>query len=732
MKKSRLIGVLVLTLLSVFQLTCAHSAPGDEHWDNRFARPGVSNFVYALTARDGKLYAGGIFVQPTGVTNNQVDVWDGSKWSALPPLEGGFIVAFELIFYNNDLYVGGTFTGAGGVPARGLARWDGAAWHDVGGFRGLVASMAVYNGNLIVAGSFTNQGSVVVTNIAAWNGGSWLPMGAGLGFYDSTANTGASAVTVYEGQLYAGGSFTNSGAAQVRGLAMWDGANWVEVGGGIAGGINALAADNTALYAAGKFTSAGTTAAANIVAWNGSTWSTLGPGLGSDVYGVAVNNGVVYAGGAFTNAGAVAVRRFAAWNGSAWSAFGSGANDVVETIIADGNDIYLGGGFTQIDDLVMNHVGKWNASTGLSGLGDGGAFGSVFVNAIGAGGSNVYAGGLFTGAGTTRASRIARWDGSHWNAMGTGLKGINEGSGTDVRAIAVRDADAYIGGVFTNAGGVTANNIARWNGSSWSALGLGVNSNVLASAFDYRGVLCVGGRFTTAGPIAANRIAFWDGVNWSALGSGLDNSCLCLVTNGSDLYAGGSFLNAGGALVNRIAKWNGTSWSALGGGMGSGNVSALAFFNNELYAGGSFTTAGGQSISAIAKWNGSTSWSALGSGLTNYFNGALSVLSAASSGNDLYLGGAFTLAGGKLSVSFAHWNDQINFDILPELRLSNPQLVAGGFQFRVNALSIPSYVIERTTNLSNWTPVKTNSTTPYDFVEPAGSPSRFYRARQGQ
>src|SRR5438128_2067107 len=73
MKTSRLIGVLVL--LSVFKLTSAHSAPGDEHWDNRFGRPGVSNFVYALTARDGKLYAGGIFVQPTGVTNNQVDVW---------------------------------------------------------------------------------------------------------------------------------------------------------------------------------------------------------------------------------------------------------------------------------------------------------------------------------------------------------------------------------------------------------------------------------------------------------------------------------------------------------------------------------------------------------------------------------------------------------------------------------------------------------------------------------
>ena len=32
----------------------------------------------------------------------------------------------------------------------------------------------------------------------------------------------------------------------------------------------------------------------------------------------------------------------------------------------------------------------------------------------------------------------------------------------------------YIGGTFTNASGITASGIARWNGSNWSGLGSGL------------------------------------------------------------------------------------------------------------------------------------------------------------------------------------------------------------------------------------------------------------------
>ena len=114
--------------------------------------------------------------------------------------------------------------------------------------------------------------------------------------------------------------------------------------------------------------------------------------------------------------------------------------------------------------------------------------------------------------------------------------------------------------------------------------------------------LYAGGDFTTAGGVAANRIAKWDGSSWSALGQRderLRVHALAVFDDGSGpaLYAGGDFTTAGGVAANRIAKWDGTSWSALGQRDWTARVCALAVFDDgsgpALYAGGDFTTAGG-------------------------------------------------------------------------------------------------------------------------------------------
>ena len=134
-----------------------------------------------------------------------------------------------------------------------------------------------------------------------------------------------------------------------------------------------------------------------------------------------------------------------------------------------------------------------------------------------------------------------------------------------------------------------------------------------------------------------------------------------LAVLGTNLYAGGFFTiatNNGGAAVtvNRIARWNGPSWSDLGSGMnaaalGAGpDVAALAVIGTNLYVGGAFTSAGGNSsIQYLARWNGSA-WSALGAGV-NY-----SVFALAASGPDLYAGGWFYSAGGIPANAIAKWN----------------------------------------------------------------------------
>ena len=156
-------------------------------------------------------------------------------------------------------------------------------------------------------------------------------------------------------------------------------------------------------------------------------------------------------------------------------------------------------------------------------------------------------------------------------------------------------------------------------GSTSSPLGSGTNSFHVAAltVFDDGGgpALYVGGIFTTAGGVSANNIAKWNGATWSSLGSGTGGPsphvyALTVLDDGSGsaLYAGGSFASAGGVTVNGIAKWDGSSWSPLGSGVGGPFplVHALTVFNDRsgpaIYAGGLFGSVPESQDSYLAKW----------------------------------------------------------------------------------------------------------------------------------
>src|SRR5262245_3793789 len=194
------------------------------------------------------------------------------------------------------------------------------------------------------------------------------------------------------------------------------------------------------------------------------------------------------------------------------------------------------------------------------------------------------------------SSLAATFTDTNWISMSPSLPGADR---KVLAAVVDGSGNLYIGGNFTVVGDVIANHIAKWDGSSWSALGsglggLGEDSRVYALAVSGRDVYVVG-QFTTAGGSAANNIAKWNGSSWSALGSGIDGLVYALAVSGSDVYAGGFFATAGGSAAKNIAKWNGSSWSALGSGidsLGLPVVFALAVLGGDLYAGGTFTTAG--------------------------------------------------------------------------------------------------------------------------------------------
>ena len=132
--------------------------------------------------------------------------------------------------------------------------------------------------------------------------------------------------------------------------------------------------------------------------------------------------------------------------------------------------------------------------------------------------------------------------------------------------------------------------------------------SVNALAIDDSGKLYAGGEFTTAGGVSANNIAVWDGISWSTLGSGMNEGfpetiVRALAFDGSgNLYAGGAFTTAGVASANNMASWDGSSWSPLGSGMDRPVYALAVEVENNLYAGGHFDTAGGRPSAGIALW----------------------------------------------------------------------------------------------------------------------------------
>ena len=173
-------------------------------------------------------------------------------------------------------------------------------------------------------------------------------------------------------------------------------------------------------------------------------------------------------------------------------------------------------------------------------------------------------------------------------------------------ALAFAGTNLFIGGEFDTVNGAAGyNNMARWNGSTWSRMGYyggyGVNNPVMAVTA-IGNVVYFGGDFTKAGGGSVNYFAKCDGSNWSGVGGGLDYWVTALANDGTNLYVGGMFTNAGPTNASCIAKWNGTAWSPLGSGLDI-YPNALAVSGNDLYAGCNSTNAGGKPSCYIARWS---------------------------------------------------------------------------------------------------------------------------------
>jgi len=607
---------------------------------------GTDGRVFGLAVfNDGSglsLFAGGTFLAAGGSPARDIARWDGNSWHALGTGLGSVPndYATALAVYDDGtgaaLFVGGSFVTAGATTTRRIAKWDGNSWSAVGSGIGVlsnerVSSLAVYDDGggaaLYAGGYYASAGGVVASHIARWDGSAWSALGSGLG------TAGASILRVLDdgtGQaLYVGGHFVTAGGNVANNVAKWDGTTWSPLGNGLTSAssafVGALAefddGSGPAIYAGGIFQQAGNVGVTNIARWRPVAWTALDCGLNKSVNALAVfdsgHGNALYAGGPFSVAGGVATEKIARWSGTAWSPLGAGipSTNVLALVYAlagfdDGNGpaLYVAGEF---DSPTGTNIQKWSGAAWTPlGAGTGGDVYTLSTFDDG-NGAALYVGGNFPTAGGLTAWSIAKWNGVMWAPLGVGVT-----PNSRVRAMAVFDdgngAALYAGGSFTNAGNNAASRIARWNGTSWAALGSGLDEEVrtLTVFDDGTGpALIAGGSFLNSGAVPCQRIAKWNGSSWSALGGGVNADVRALVSfddgNGAVLYAGGDFTNAGGVIAKHLARWDGISWSSVGHGT-SDPVSALATFNDStgeaLFVGGSFIRAIDSGDSFLAKW----------------------------------------------------------------------------------------------------------------------------------
>jgi len=82
-------------------------------------------------------------------------------------------------------------------------------------------------------------------------------------------------------------------------------------------------------------------------------------------------------------------------------------------------------------------------------------------------------------AGTASLASLQGADDDNWDSQ-FATNGLNG----PVWAIAVSGSDVLLGGQFTQAGPVPVNNIARWDGTNWSALGSGIGGGLVTAIVD--------------------------------------------------------------------------------------------------------------------------------------------------------------------------------------------------------------------------------------------------------
>ncbi len=233
---------------------------------------------------------------------------------------------------------------------------------------------------------------------------------------------------------------------------------------------------------------------------------------------------------------------------------GKGTNGYVNELYVDNNTqrMYIGGGFSMIDSAIS----------------------------------------------TSNVAYVTENNGVYtWHDMGSGVNGV-------VNAIVSYNSNIYVGGTFSLAGGNAVNDVAKWDGTNWQAVGC--LSGTVKDLMVYNGSLYASGLFDICNSATNVNFAKWDGTNWTAI-TGLNGVVNTMEVKNNNLYLGGNFsYNAAPA---NVIRWNNTTGFQLVTPYTIYHeVTDIGVYNDTIYACCKQTIAGNYNL--FYKFNGNT-WTVL-------------------------------------------------------------------------------------------------------------------------
>ncbi|MEA3495150.1 MAG: T9SS type A sorting domain-containing protein [Bacteroidota bacterium] len=165
---------------------------------------------------------------------------------------------------------------------------------------------------------------------------------------------------------------------------------------------------------------------------------------------------------------------------------------------------------------------------------------------------------------------VRKWNGMYWDSLPKIMYSYYDSC---VLSMCVYNGNLYLGGFFDSIHQIKNSALLiRFNGVNWENVGNGFTTQLpyywesIEKLIVYKGELYAGGYFHKVNNMSVSNIAKWNDTIWSKVGlsgnEGVDSIIWDMLVHKNKLIIAGDFDHAGGQNIKNITGWNKYTWSS--------------------------------------------------------------------------------------------------------------------------------------------------------------------------